>query len=63
MSRLGANALGEVLVPGRVPDCYLGPILDRSGTAGAPKVLVVATAAHLLPVRHGSSVPAADARR
>jgi hypothetical protein len=29
VSELGANALGEVLVPGRVPDCYLGLRLDR----------------------------------
>src|SRR5215211_531882 len=36
MSQLGANALGEVLEPGRVPDCYLG-------------LLVVAPAALLHP--------------
>ena len=35
MSRLGANALGEVLAPGRVPDCYLGLRLDPSGTEAA----------------------------
>jgi hypothetical protein len=31
MSRLGANALGEVLEPGRVLDCYLGLRLDPAG--------------------------------
>ena len=30
MAQLGANAFGEVLVPGRVPDCCLGLRLDRS---------------------------------
>ena len=28
MAQLGANAHGEVLAPGRVPDCYLGLLLD-----------------------------------
>jgi hypothetical protein len=49
VSRLGANALGEVLEPGRVPDCYLGLRLDSSG-AEAPGVLVVAPAVLLHPV-------------
>jgi hypothetical protein len=56
------NADGESLEPGRVPDCYLGLILDPSGTAEAPEVLVVAPAARLPPVSHGRSVPPADAR-
>jgi hypothetical protein len=30
MAQLDANAFGEVLVPRRVPDCYLGLRLDRS---------------------------------
>ena len=42
MSRLGANALGEVLVPGRVPDCYLGLLLDPPGDQHPGRVLVVA---------------------
>ena len=42
MSQLGANALGEVLVPGRVLDCYLGLRLDQPGDAQAAEVLVVA---------------------
>ena len=44
MSQLGANALGEVLVPGRVPDCYLGLRLDPPDDAQAAEVLVVAPA-------------------
>ena len=50
MSRLGANALGEVLVPGRVADCYLGLRLDPAGDAQVAGVLVVAPAALLHPV-------------
>jgi hypothetical protein len=49
VSRLGANALGEVLAPGRVPDCYLGLRLDPSGTEAAG-VLVVSPAVLLAPV-------------
>jgi hypothetical protein len=49
VSRLGANALGEVLEPGRVPDCYLGLRLDSSGMEAAG-VLVVAPAVLLHPV-------------
>ena len=49
MSRLGANALGEVLTPGRVPDCYLGLRL-YSGGREAVGVLVVAPAVLLHPV-------------
>jgi hypothetical protein len=30
VAQLGANAHGEVLVPGRVPDCYLGLHLHAS---------------------------------
>jgi hypothetical protein len=50
VSRLGANALGEVLVPGRVPDCYLGLRLDPASGTGAAGVLVVAPAVLLDPV-------------
>jgi hypothetical protein len=50
MSQLGANALGEVLVPGRVPDCYLALRLDPAGDAQAARVLVVAPAVLLHPV-------------
>jgi hypothetical protein len=50
MSQLGANALGEVLVPGRVPDCYLGLRLDQPVDAQAAEVLVVAPAVLLQPV-------------
>jgi hypothetical protein len=46
--QLGRNANGEVLVPGRVPDCYLGLHLDSGGTEAAG-VLVVAPAALLHP--------------
>ena len=38
MAQLGANAHGEVLVLGRVPDCYLGLLLDPTDhdTQAAP---------------------------
>jgi len=49
MAQLGANALGEVLEPGRVPDCYLGLRLDPADDAEAGGVLVVAPAALLHP--------------
>jgi hypothetical protein len=51
MDQLGPNALGEVLEPGRVADCYLGLLL-RPGSAGeleAGTVLVVAPVALLHP--------------
>ncbi len=41
MAQLGRNADGEVLVPDRVPDCYLGLRLDPDD-GGAAGVLVVA---------------------
>ena len=51
MAQLGANALGEMLEPGRVPDCYLGLRLDPTDhDAEAAGVLVVAPAALLHPV-------------
>ena len=50
MAQLGANAHGEVLVPGRVPDCYLGLLLDPPDhDIKATSVLVVAPAALLHP--------------
>jgi hypothetical protein len=47
-AQLGANAFGEILEPGRVPDCYLclHPDPDDAEAAG---VLVVAPAALLHP--------------
>ena len=45
MAQLGVNAHGEVLVPGRVPDCYLGLLLDPPGDQQPGRVLVVAPAA------------------
>jgi hypothetical protein len=48
VAQLGANAFGEVLEPGRVPDCYLGLRLDPDDTEPAG-VLVVAPAALLHP--------------
>jgi hypothetical protein len=50
VGQLGANAAGEVLEPGRVPDCHLGLRLDPAGDAEAAGVLVVAPAALLHPV-------------
>jgi hypothetical protein len=55
VAQLGANAHGEVLEPGRVPDCYLGLHLDPAGSAEPVGVLVVAPAALLHP-----SVPQPD---
>jgi len=49
VSQLGANALGEILEPGRVPDCYLGLRLDPADDTQAAGVLVVAPAALLDP--------------
>ena len=51
MDQLGPNALGEVLEPGRVADCYLGLLLPP-GPAGEPEagtILVVAPATLLHP--------------
>jgi hypothetical protein len=48
VAQLGANADGEVLEPGRVPDCYLGLRLDPADIKAA-RVLVVAPAALLHP--------------
>jgi hypothetical protein len=44
VAQLGRNAHGEILEPGRVPDCYLGLRLE-SGDTEAAGVLVVAPAA------------------
>ena len=49
MGQLGANAHGETLKPGRVPDCYLGLRLDPPGQTEPTGVLVVAPAALLHP--------------
>ena len=51
MDQLGPNALGEVLEPGRVMDCYLGLLLPP-GPAGEPEagtILIVSPAALLHP--------------
>ena len=51
MDQLSQNALGEVLEPGRVGDCYLGLLLPP-GPAGEPEagtILIVAPAALLHP--------------
>jgi hypothetical protein len=51
VDQLGPNALGEVLEPGRVADCYLGLLLPP-GPAGEPEagtVLIIAPAALLHP--------------
>jgi hypothetical protein len=55
VAQLGANAHGEVLEPGRVPDCYLGLRLDPPGQTEPAGVLVVEPAALLHP-----SVPQPD---
>ena len=51
MDQLGPNALGEVLEPGRVADCYLGLLLPP-GPAGEPEagtILIIRPAALLHP--------------
>jgi hypothetical protein len=55
VGQFGANAHGEVLEAGRVPNCYLGLLLDPAQCAEATGVLVVAPAALLHP-----SVPQPD---
>jgi hypothetical protein len=55
VAQLGANAHGEVLEPGRVPDCYLGLRLDPPGRTKPADVLIVSPAALLQP-----SVPQPD---
>jgi hypothetical protein len=47
VAQLGANAHGEILEPGRVPDCYLGLRLNPADDAQAAGMLVVAPAALL----------------
>jgi hypothetical protein len=49
VAQLGRNADGEILEPGRVPDCYLGLRLDTSDTE-ATGVLVFAPTALLHPL-------------
>jgi hypothetical protein len=50
VTQLGANAHGEFLEPGRVPDCYVGLRLDPGDHDQVPGVLVVAPAALLHPL-------------
>jgi hypothetical protein len=54
VAQLGANAFGEVLESGRVPDCHFGLRRDpddaNPNDTGAAGVLVVAPAALLHPV-------------
>ena len=49
MRQLGRNAHGETLEPGRLPDCYLGLLLDPPRDQRAGSVLVVAPASLLHP--------------
>ena len=55
MTRLGANADGEVLEPDRVSDCYLGLRTDPPSQTEPAGVLVVAPASLLHP-----SIPQPD---
>ena len=50
MGLLGPNAHGELLQPGRVPDCYLGLLLRADAPDQAPGVLVVSPTGLLHPV-------------
>jgi hypothetical protein len=56
VAQLGANAHGEILEPGRVPDCYLALRLDSDDTKAAG-VLVVAPAALLHPAVRSRTAP------
>ena len=61
MSQLGANALGEVLEPGRVADCYLGLLLPPppAGEPEAGTILIVCPSTllhHRVPQPAGSLV-------
>jgi hypothetical protein len=49
VGQLGANAHGEVLEAGRVPDCYLGLLLEYADDGQGAGVLVVAPAVLLHP--------------
>jgi hypothetical protein len=49
VAQLGANTHGEILEPGRVPDCYLALRLDPADDGQAASVLVVSPAALLDP--------------
>jgi hypothetical protein len=49
VAQLGRSADGEVLEAGRVPDCYLGLLLNPPSDTEAAGVLVVAPAALLHP--------------
>ena len=49
MGQLGANAHGEVLEPGQVPDCYVGLLLRAGDPDQPPSVLIVSPAAFLHP--------------
>jgi hypothetical protein len=49
VAQLGRNAHGEVLEPGRVPDCYLGLRLHPPGHSEPAGVLVVEPASLLDP--------------
>jgi hypothetical protein len=51
VDQLGPNALGEVLEPGRVTDCYLGLLLPPlpAGELEAGTILILAPAALLHP--------------
>jgi hypothetical protein len=57
MRRLGRNAHGETLEPGRVPDCYLGLLLHGGGDAETAGVLIASPAVLLHP-----TVPQPDGR-
>jgi hypothetical protein len=57
VAQLGANVHGEVLEPGRVPDCYLGLHLDPADDPQAAGVLVVAPAALLIPPCRSRTAP------
>jgi len=51
VDQLGPNALGEVLEPGKISDCYLGLLLPppSAGEPEAGTILIVAPAALLHP--------------
>ena len=56
MDQLGPNALGEVLEPGRVTDCYLGLLLPP-GPAGEPEAGTILIVGHSTLLHPGVPQP------
>ena len=57
MVQLGVNALCEVLEPGRVPDCYLGLLLNPPSGQHSGGVLVVRRPRGCTPASPNQTAP------